>query len=57
MNDLRKKITIFPIEITKIFVRMSKMENVKTFFGFILLFFTLFVALRIKLSEAAQKVS
>ena len=55
MIDLQKKIAIFPIKITKIFVRMSEMENVKTF-GFILLFCTLFVALRIKLSEAAQKV-
>ena len=27
MNDLQKKIAIFPIKITKIFVRMSKMEN------------------------------
>ena len=50
-------IAIFPIKITKIFVRMSEMENVKTFLVLYLLFCTLFVALKIKLSEAAQKVS
>ena len=30
MYDLRKKNAIFPIEISKIFVGKSKMENVKT---------------------------
>ena len=47
------KNAFFPIEISKIFVGKSKMENVKNSIGLILLFCTIFVALRIKLSEAA----
>ena len=52
------KKAIFPIEISKNFVGKSKMENVKTLLVWYCYFVnTLFVALRIKLSEAAWKVS